>query len=123
MVSKSRAKRIGQRIQEELADLLQKEAADPGLSMVTVTDVDVDRELAYATIYVTSLESGERQEDILRALKRAQGFLRSALAARIALRTFPQLRFRWDPSPARGARIEELLQEIHRQQDSGEGKG
>jgi ribosome-binding factor A len=121
MVSTSRAKKIGQRIQEELAELLQREAADPGLAMVTITDVDVDRELAFATIYVSALDADQRQDEVLRALRRARGFLRSALATRISLRTFPQLRFRWDASPARGARIEELLREIHHPDDSAEG--
>lgn len=122
MVSTSRAKRIGQRIQEELAELLQKEASDPGLSGVTVTDVDVDRELAFATIFVSSLDMEDRQDEILRALHRARGFLRSALAARIPLRTFPRLRFRWDATPARGERIEQLLKEIHRQDDTPESE-
>jgi ribosome-binding factor A len=77
--------------------------------MVTATDVEVDRELAYATIYVTSITSKEDKDAILRALEGAKGFLRSQLASRIQLRSFPQLRFRWDPSPDRGARIDELL--------------
>jgi ribosome-binding factor A len=122
MVSTSRAKRIGQRIQQELAELLQKEVADPRLATVTITDVEVDRELAFATIFVTSLGADERQNYVLRALRRARGFLRSALAARIPLRTFPQLRFRWDATPARGERIEELLREIHRHDSSAEGE-
>ena len=122
MVSTSRAKRIGQRIQQELAELLQKEVADPRLAMVTITDVDVDRELAFATIFVSSLGEDDRKDDVLRALHRARGFLRSALAARISLRTFPQLRFRWDATPARGERIEELLREIHREDSSPESE-
>jgi ribosome-binding factor A len=122
MVSASRAKKIGQRIQEELAELLQKEAADPRLTKVTVTDVDVDRELAFATVFVSSLDGQDRKDDVLQALHRARGFLRTALAARIPLRTFPQLRFRWDATPARGERIEELLREIHRQDDTAEGE-
>jgi ribosome-binding factor A len=122
MVSSSRAKKIGQRMQEELADLLQKEAADPGLAMVTVTDVDVDKELAFATVYVSTLDADDRKDEVLHALRRARGFLRSALASRIPLRSFPQLRFRWDSTPARGARIDELLQDIHRGDDSAEGE-
>ncbi len=118
MVSASRAKKIGQRIQEELAALLQKEAADPRLTKVTVTDVDVDRELAFATVFVSSLDGQDSKDDVLQALRRARGFLRTALAARIPLRTFPQFRFRWDATPARGERIEELLREIHRQDDT-----
>lgn len=117
MVSHARAQRIAQRIQEELADLLTREAGDPRLALVSVTGVDVDRELSFATIYVSALDTSDRQDEILQALVRARGFFRSALAARIELRTFPQLRFRWDNTTARGARIEDLLREIHAPED------
>jgi ribosome-binding factor A len=113
MVSQARAQRIAQRIQEELADLLTREAADPRLALISVTGVEVDRELAFATVYVSALDESDRKDEVLQALRRARGFMRSALAARIDLRSFPQLRFRWDSSSARGARIEELLREIH----------
>jgi ribosome-binding factor A len=123
MVSHARAQRIAQRIQEELADLLTREAGDPRLALISVTGVNVDRELAFATIYVSALDGAERKEDILQALRRARGFLRSALASRIELRTFPQLRFRWDNTPASGARIEELLRTIHPPQDQASDEG
>lgn len=117
MVSKARAQKVGQRIQEDLAAILQRDVGDPRLEMITVTGVDVDRELAYATIYVTRFGEAERQDEILAGLNAARGYLRSELAARIELRTFPQLRFRWDPAPDRGARIEELLRELKRNED------
>ncbi|MDF1499550.1 MAG: 30S ribosome-binding factor RbfA [Anaerolineales bacterium] len=113
MTTKERARRIGDRIQEELATILQKEVDDPRLTMVTVTGVDVDRELAYATIFVSALEDEkERRDEVLAALKRARGFLRSALAERIQLRSFPDLRFRWDATYQHAERIEELLDQI-----------
>lgn len=112
-VSKARAKRIGQRIQEELAVLLLREASDPRLAGVNVTDVDVDRELAYATIFVSAVDGLERKEEILAALRGARGYLRSELAGRIELHAFPQLRFHWDETPARGARIDELLAKLN----------
>lgn len=123
MVSEARAKKIARRIQEDLAELLQREVEDPRLSLVTITDVEVDRELAYATVWVTAYDALERREEILQALERAKGFLRSRLAAQIPLRTFPRLRFRWDPSPDRGARIEELLRQIRAQEEGGGGNG
>jgi ribosome-binding factor A len=110
MVSRARATRIGDRIREELAILLQREVADPRLSMVTVTAVEVDRELAYATIYVTATGDENRSKEVLKALMGAEGFLRRELAVRIQLRNFPKLRFRWDASHERGARIDELLE-------------
>lgn len=74
-----------------------------------MTGVDVDREFAYATIFV----SGPVEEHVaMAALKRARGYLRSQLARRISMRTFPQLRFRWDHSTVRGARVDELLDDL-----------
>lgn len=112
MVSQERARRVGNRIREELADILQREVSDPRLVMITVTGVDVDRELAFATVYVTCVDADRRIEEILEALEGAKGFLRRELAARIQLRTFPKLRFRWDDSPDRGARIDSLLDSL-----------
>ncbi len=110
MPSETRARKLAKRIGIELAEILQRDVDDPRLENVTVTDVEVDRELAFATIYVTMILGDEEREEILHAFEGARGFLRSQLASRIELRSFPQLRFRWDQSPARGARIDELLQ-------------
>ncbi len=109
MPSETRVRKLAKRIGIEFAEMLQRDVDDPRLVTLTVTDVEVDRELAYATIYVTSMADDEDQRSILRALEGAKGFMRSQLASRIQLRSFPQLRFRWDPTPDRGARIDELL--------------
>ncbi len=114
MVSQARARKIGNRIQEILAEILRREVADPRLEGVTVTGVDVDRELAFATVWVTGLGESLNEDEVLRALIGARGFLRSELASRIPLRSFPRLRFRWDASSDRGARIEELLRQLER---------
>ena len=109
---------MGDRIREELAEILQREVHDPGLTLVTVTGVDVDREFGYATIYVTTSDP-QRRKEVLAAFERARGFLRSALAARIPLRSFPQLRFRYDTSVDEGGRIEDLLNQIKRDEQRG----
>jgi ribosome-binding factor A len=77
--------------------------------MVTVTEVNVDKELAFASIYVTATDAEDRIEEILATLKGASSFFRRELAHKIPLRNFPQLRFHWDASQERGARIDELL--------------
>ena len=120
MTSDERARSIAKRIQEEIAVLLQSEVSDPRLSMLTVTGVEVDRELAYAIIYISSLVDQDGMEEVMRALDGAKGFLRSQMASRIRLRSFPQLRFRQDSSPNQGARIDELLAEIHKELDAAE---
>jgi ribosome-binding factor A len=98
-----------------LAILLQRKVADPRLVGLNVTGVEVDRELAYATIYVTA--EAEEQE-VLSALESARGYLRRELAAEIPMRSFPQLRFRWDYSPDRGARVDELLDRLQQERDA-----
>ena len=117
MVAKIRAKRIAEQIQEDLAELLLGTVTDPRLAGVTVTDVTVDRELAYATVYVSALEGSERKEEILEGLHSASGFLRSQLAQQFELRTFPKLRFKWDSTPERAARIDELLTKLAESDD------
>ena len=112
MPSETRARRVADRINRELAILLQRKVADPRLASLTVTGVDVDRELAYATIYVTAQDD---EEDVMTALASARGFLRKQLASSIPMRSFPQLRFRWDYSPDRGARVDELLERLEQE--------
>jgi ribosome-binding factor A len=119
MVSDARARRIAQRIRRELAEVLLTQIADPRLARITVTDVEVDRELAFATVYVSTLDGDPRREVILGALRTARGHLRSQLAGRIELRSFPDLRFRFDTSQDRGARVEALLEQLHIEDQGG----
>ncbi len=112
MVSKARVVRISERIRDELSNLLVKEVQDPRLNGVSITDVTVDRELAFADIYVSSYQGSTHSADTLAGLERAQGFLRSELAHRIDLRHFPRLRFHWDPTFDRAEVIEQLIKTI-----------
>jgi len=92
--------------------MLIREIADPRLEQVFVTDVKVDRELAFADVYISAVEGSERSEEILAGLESANGFIRRALAGRIELRTFPRLRFHWDPTPENADHIEKLLMQL-----------
>jgi ribosome-binding factor A len=113
MVSKTRLTKISERIREELSEILLMESNDPRLKGITVTGVEVDRELAYAEIYVCALEGEQRSNEILSGLDHAQGYLRSELAHRMELRVFPRLRFHWDPTVEHADQIERLLISIH----------
>ena len=122
MVSKSRAQRIADRIQEEVSEKLIFDIQDPRVSGAYITDVTVDRELAFADIYVYSSSGSESAEEFISGFRHAGGFLRSRLASRIELRTFPKLRFHWDPTPERAEHMEDLIDTISQtyQDDSGE---
>lgn len=112
MPSQMRLQRIADRIRQELSEMVVRELADPRLSGISITDVKVDRELAFADIYVSAVEGHERAKEVLAGLEHASGFLRRALAERVDLRVFPRLRYHWDPTPERADHIEKLLAEL-----------
>ena len=121
MVSESRSDRIADRIKRELSLLFLQEISDPRLEGVNITYVDVDRELAFADIYVSALEGPERKQEIMDALKRAGGFIRSQLAMTIShLPTFPQIRFHWDPVPERVERLDQIFAELDEEEGLNE---
>ncbi len=119
MVSQLRLRRINERLKEELAVLLLYEVADPRVRGASVTDVRVDRELAYADVFVSAVEGPARKDEILAGLEHARGFLSRELARRVELRQFPRLRFHWDPTPERAERIEALLKQIRAEREPG----
>lgn len=102
--------------------LVMGEINDPRLVGISITDVNVDREFAYANIFVSAVEGHVRQAEILQGLESAKGYLRKQLSDRVELRTFPQLRFHWDPTPERADHIERLLDTIKAQEVKGKRK-
>ncbi|HEY2980260.1 MAG TPA: 30S ribosome-binding factor RbfA [Anaerolineales bacterium] len=112
MPSAIRLQRIGDRIRQELSVMLIREVNDPRLELIHVTDVKVDKDLAYADIYVSAVEGASRAPEVLAGLNSASGFLRRALSARVELRAFPRLRFHWDPTPENADHIEQVLAKI-----------
>jgi ribosome-binding factor A len=112
MPSELRLQRIADRIGQELSDMLIRELSDPRLKQVYVTDVKVDKELAFADIFVSAVEGNSRSREILDGLESASGFIRRTLASRVDLRVFPRLRFHWDPTPENADRIEKVLAEL-----------
>ena len=122
MASTARARKVGERVQEELASILIEQVSDPRLQMITITGVDVDRELAFASIYVTAMGDDDRSKEVMEGLEAAHGFLRRELASRIQMRTFSQLRFEWDASYERGTRIDELLDQLRSERGESPGE-
>ncbi|WP_445397361.1 30S ribosome-binding factor RbfA [Zobellella sp. An-6] len=106
----SRTRRVGQELQKEIAVILQREIKDERLGMVTVSGVEVSRDLNYAKVFVTFLENDpERIETGMAALKDASGYIRSLVAKAVRLRVTPELRFVYDQSLVEGMRISTLV--------------
>ncbi|GAB4483018.1 MAG: ribosome-binding factor A [Anaerolineales bacterium] len=117
MPSGVRLQRIADRIRQEVAEMLLKEISDPRLTLVSVTDVTVDRELAFADIYVSAVEGESRSKEILAGMESASGLLRRQLAARVELRAVPRLRFHWDPTPENADHMEKLFAEMRKERE------
>ena len=108
----SRTQRVADYLQRELAALIQHEVRDPRVGMVSITGVNVSRDLGHAKIYLTVLgrDSGEDASDSIEALNKAAGFLRSLLSRDSNMRSVPQLRFYFDSSVGQGRHLEDLIQ-------------
>ena len=105
--------RLAGEIKRDLTDIFAHQIRDPHVdSMVSVTDVEVSNDLSYARIYVSKLGTEKEREEMLEALNKANGYIRSALSQRLKIRKVPELCFSLDNSLEYGAKIENLLGEL-----------
>jgi len=108
----SRTQRLGEQIKRDLALLIQRELKDPRIGMVTVNFVDLSKDLSYADVNITVLVADDSDEKIIESLtilNEASTFLRMELGRALKVRKVPHLRFHYDDSLKRGARINALI--------------
>lgn len=105
--------RMSDRIHQILSHLLLREISDPRLRGVTVTEVRLDAELMYAKVYVSALGNESREDEVMRAFRRAAGFLRREVGKRIRIRSTPELHFYWDHTLARAERINQIISSLN----------
>lgn len=122
-----RTDRISDQMQRELSDLIFRELKDPRLGMVTITSIEVSRELDHAKVYFTVMPTeGADPAQSQQALQHAAGFLRRELGQRIKLRTIPALHFVHDATLAYGNAMSSLIDEAiaaDKAKQSGEPEG
>lgn len=108
----SRTQRVGDQIQRELAMLIPREVKDPRLGFVTVTGVDVTRDIGHAKVFVTIMgeNTPEQIKQNLVVLNDSAGFLRSLLGKVMKLRSVPQLHFHYDATVTQGAHLSALIE-------------
>ncbi|MCW9709301.1 30S ribosome-binding factor RbfA [Avibacterium sp. 21-586] len=111
-----RSDRVAQELQKEIAVILQREVKDPRIGMVTVSDVEVSPDLAYAKVFVTFLFDQDDSviESGMKGLEKASPYIRSLLAKAMRLRIVPELRFVYDKSLVEGMRMSNLVSEVIR---------
>ncbi len=105
----ARNRKIADQIQRELSEMIRLELRDPRVSMVTLTDVEVARDVSHAKVFFTHLGSAEQVLSCKNGLNSAAGFLRMQLAKRLTIRVVPALHFEVDQSIERGAHLSKLI--------------
>jgi len=119
MAMSRRLERLSGLFQEELSELLLREAKDPRLArLVSITGVVISADLRHARVYVSVMGSEEEKLSTLAGLAAAAPFLRRELNNRVALRRIPELSFRRDDSLEQGARVSDLLKQLTNDTDN-----
>lgn len=116
-MAKYRNDRINEEVKKEISDIIRNEVRDPRLNtvMVSITKVDVTKDLRYAKVFVSIFGNDEAKTQTLGALKSSAGFIRREVGHRINLRYTPELIFEIDNSIEQGMHIEDLLHKIKEQ--------
>lgn len=105
----SRNKRLGNEVLRTLNELVQFETKDPSLKMVSLSSLELSRDLSVARVYFSMLDPDGDPAPVQQGLERASGFLRSRLGREIKIRHVPELRFAHDDSAAEAQRISSLI--------------
>ncbi|TAA40371.1 MULTISPECIES: 30S ribosome-binding factor RbfA [Corallincola] len=109
MANSNRVFRVGQQVQQAIAMILQREIRDDRLGMVTVSDVEMSRDLAYAKVFVTFLfDEQEKIDGAMAALEDHKKMIRMLLGSAVKLRVTPEVKFQFDKSLVEGMRLSNL---------------
>ncbi|GAA0399606.1 ribosome-binding factor A [Acrocarpospora corrugata] len=107
----ARARKLADRIQQIVAEMLERRIKDPRLGFVTITDTRVTNDLSDATVFYTVFGSDAERKDTAAALESAKGIIRSEVGRQTGLRHTPTLGFTHDPLPDSARHLDELLAE------------
>ena len=108
-----RIKKVNQQVKREVGKIIQQELGDPRLQFVTITEVDVSRDLRNARIRFSVLGDESKAHAAEKGLEGAKGMIRKLLGNKLSLRNTPELFFVYDQSVEMSVRIEETLKEIN----------
>ena len=114
-----RSDRVAQELQKEIAIILQREVKDPRFGMVTVSDVEVSSDLAYAKVFVTFLFDHDEVAIAqgMKGLEKAAPYIRSLVGKAMRLRIVPEIRFFYDQSLVEGMRMSNLVTNVVREDE------
>ena len=107
-----RTRRVGELIRRALADIIRDRLPDHGLGLLSITATEVTRDLSRATVFISLLGEEEDQERVTKTLNEESSALRHELSRTLNLRHTPEIKFRYDLSIERGARLSRLIDDL-----------
>jgi ribosome-binding factor A len=117
MLPYKRSQRVSDLLREEIADIIIYKLKDPRIGFITVTGVDVTDDLKTSIVFLSVLRE-EDKKPTLEILNSAKSFIRSELSKRLRMKFIPSVEFRLDPSIEYGSKIDKLLDEIRKKDES-----
>lgn len=116
-MSENRVRRVAEQIKKDISRIISSEIKDPRVAGLTsVTEVQLSRDLRYASVYVSIFGSEEEKEETLQTLIRAAGFIRSEVGKLIRLRYTPEINFYLDNSIEYGAHIDSVIRSLKKEE-------
>jgi len=116
---KQRVDRLNSLLKEVLAEVIRREVKNPHVhELTTVSRVDISKDLRHAKVYLSIIGSEKEKNETLKALQATAGFISIAASKKVVMRFFPALRFLIDDTVNKQMRIEQLLKEIHEEEES-----
>ena len=117
----TRSERVAGQLRRDLARLIQQEVKDPEVGFVSLSDVEVTRDLSHAKVFITVFEP-DKAVTSLTALRRASAFLRRRLGQELRMRHVPELHFLHDDSVEQGSHIDQLIARALGADKDGDGR-
>lgn len=111
-MKKYRIERVKRLLKEEISLIIKNNIKDPRIGFVTITDIEISRDLRYAHIFVSVMGNSEEKEKTMTALKNAEGFVWKILKDTLDMKYIPRISFSIDNSLERGSRVLELLNKL-----------
>lgn len=118
MLAGKRAKRVGDMLLREIADVLMKKVRDPRVLGVTLSGARMSKDLKYARVYYSVLGEEKDVQKAQQGLDSAKGFIRKEAGNRLDLKYVPDIQFRHDPSLDRGDHLEKIFQKLKSEKTS-----
>jgi len=122
-MSDNRVRRVAEQIKKDVSQIIGAEIKDPRVASITsVTDVELTKDLRYASVYVSIYGTETEKEETLQTLVRASGFIRGEIGRRVRLRYTPEISFYLDKSIEYGAHIEDLIKSLKQAENGDHGR-